>query len=88
METLETLRKEIEEIKIRNKRVETDKAWETSNARKALIIALTYFTVVLFLIVSGATNPLLNAIIPSLGFFLSTLTVPAVKNWWIRNRNK
>lgn len=88
METLETLRKDIEEIKIRNKRVEADKAWETSFARKILIITLTYFTVVLFLFVSDSPNPFLNAIVPSLGFFLSTLTVPAVKDLWLKKRAK
>ena len=38
------LEKEIKEIKERNKRVETDKAWETSWTRKICIALLTYFS--------------------------------------------
>ena len=38
------LKKEIEEIKIRNKRVEKDKEWETSYTRKICIAILTYMS--------------------------------------------
>ena len=41
MEELEKVKKEIEEIKARNKRVEMQKAWETSVARKVTIIITT-----------------------------------------------
>jgi len=64
MTTLEELKKEIDEIKSRNKRVEADKAWETS----------------------GTT--FVNAIVPTIGFFLSTLTIPWFKSWWLRNYEK
>ena len=40
--------KEINEIKERNKRVETDKAWETSWVRRICICVLTYLVVVLY----------------------------------------
>lgn len=42
------LEKEINEIKARNKRVELDKAWETSFTRKICICVLTYVVVVLY----------------------------------------
>ena len=42
------LNKEIEEIKKRNKRVELDKAWETSWTRKICICILTYIVVVVY----------------------------------------
>ena len=35
---IKELEKKIEKIEERNKRVEADKAWETSNLRKILII--------------------------------------------------
>jgi len=38
-----SLKIEIEKIKGRNRRVEADKAWETSLTRKILIAVLTYF---------------------------------------------
>ena len=35
----------------------------------------------------GVNNPWLNAIIPSLGFLLSTLSLPFFKNIWIDKNN-
>ena len=47
-------KKEIEEIKKRNARVEADKAWETSWARRILVALLTHSgSVILF---SGTTS--------------------------------
>ena len=83
--TLKKLQKEIQEIKARNKRVDLDKAWETSWTRRILILLLTYVVVVLFFKFAGLANPFVNAIVPSLGFFLSTLTISVVKKMWMKN---
>ena len=83
MENLEQLKQEIETIKVRNKKVEADKAWETSFLRKVLITILTYFVIVLFFSVANLSKPFVNAIVPTLGFILSTLTVPVFKKFWI-----
>jgi len=40
--------KEIRKIQERNKKVDSDKAWETSLSRKIIIAILTYFVIVLF----------------------------------------
>ena len=45
---IEDLKKEIENIKERNKRVELDKKWETSLTRKLCICILTYIVVVIY----------------------------------------
>ena len=82
---MDDLSKEIQNIKERNFRVEADKAWETSLFRKILISVITYIVASLVLYVIGVPDFYLGAIIPTLGFFLSTLTIPAVKRWWIRN---
>lgn len=84
MTTIEDLKKEIDEIKARNARVELDKAWETSWARKFLILILTYIVIVIFFFVSNLGNAFVNAIVPTIGFFLSTLTVPMCKKWWVK----
>lgn len=84
MVTIEELKNEIDKIKDRNARVELDKAWETSLTRKLLILVLTYFVVFIFFLVTKSANPFTNAIVPTLGFFLSTLTVPWVKVVWMR----
>lgn len=88
MTTLEELKSELEKIQARNNRVENDKAWETSWTRKLLILALTYILIVIFFFVSNLGNPFINAIVPTVGFFLSTLTVPVVKNWWLKHTKK
>ncbi len=85
MPTLESLQRDIDQIKARNQRVEADKAWETSLARKGLIMLLTYIVVVSFFLIAKLSNPWINALVPSLAFFLSTLSVPVVKKWWMED---
>lgn len=82
---LHDLKKEISQIKERNKRVEGDKAWETSLSRKILITFLTYFVVVLFFYFAGLPRPFINSIVPSLAFLLSTLTLDFFKKVWMKN---
>lgn len=84
MDNIEQLKNEVEAIKARNKKVEVDKAWETSISRKILIAVLTYFVIVLFFFMAGLPKPFVNAIVPTLGFVLSTLTIPVFKKYWIR----
>lgn len=45
---MEELKKEIEQIEKRNKRVEIDKAWETSFTRRVCIMLLTYIIVIIY----------------------------------------
>jgi len=84
MEELENIKQELGEIRERNRRVEADKAWETSWTRKILIAGLTYVVVVLFFLSADISRPFVNAIVPTLGFILSTLSVPVVKRWWVK----
>ncbi len=87
MTSLKELKKEIDQIKLRNKKVEADKAWETSYTRKFTILLLTYIVISIFLISMHLENPFVNAIVPSIGFLISTMTVPFVKRWWICLKN-
>lgn len=82
MTSLEELHKEIDQIKERNKRVEIDKAWEISMTRKILLIVFTYAAIGLYLNAIGVNKPWLNAIVPSVGFLLSTLTLSYFKEYW------
>ena len=72
----------IEKIEQRNQRVSLDKQWETSWTRKISIVVLTYFVVVVYLVVIGNDNPWINATVPPIGFFLSTLAVSWVRYVW------
>lgn len=80
------LNKEINEIKERNRRVELDKAWETSLTRKVVISILTYIVIVIFFVFADLPNPFVNSIVPALAFLLSTLTLPIFKELWTRGK--
>lgn len=86
MDQIEQIKKDIQEIKDRNARVEKDKAWETSWSRRILVIVLTYIVIVLFFFFAELPNPLLNAIVPTLGFVLSTASIPFFKRIWVKNK--
>jgi len=82
MATLEELEKEIQLIKHRNKNVETNKAWETSYTRRILLILFTYFAIGLYLNAIHVDSPWINAIVPAIGFLLSTLSLPFFRKLW------
>ena len=63
-------------------KVELDKAWETSWTRKMLLIIFTYLSIAFYLHAINVDRPWLNAIVPAVGFLLSTLTLPFFKNLW------
>lgn len=84
MEKLQQLEKEIKKIKERNKRVETNKAWENSYFRIFLLILFTYLSIGFYLQVIEIPNPWLNAIVPAFAFMLSTLTLPFFKKIWLK----
>ena len=71
-------------IEERNKRVAVDKAWETSLTRRILVAAFTYLAIALYLKFIVGINPWINAIVPTTGFLLSTLTLPFFKSIWQR----
>lgn len=77
------IKKEIEIIKQRNKRVEADKAWETSFSRKILIAIFTYIVIVIFFYFAGLPKPFTNSIVPALAFVVSTLTLPFFRKLWL-----
>ncbi len=75
---------EIKAIIERNKRVEKDKAWETSFTRRVIIAVMTYLLIVLFLWMIKVSEPWLNALVPTIAFMLSTLTLPFFKKIWLK----
>ena len=80
------MEKEIKLIKERNKRAEIDKAWETSKTRRAIIAFMTYIIVIIFLLMINAPRAWLTALVPTIGYALSTLTLPYFKKWWIKSK--
>lgn len=85
---MEELKKELEEIKLRNKRVELDKKWETSYTRKICICVLTYIVVLIYSnMVNKSNNIFLSSLVPVIGFFLSTLSLKLVRKIWEKKIN-
>ncbi|MGB4800369.1 MAG: hypothetical protein WBP03_02530 [Candidatus Saccharimonadales bacterium] len=83
-----SLEERISTLESRNTRVEADKAWETSWVRRGAIMALTYLTVVAYLHFVIHIDPWLNALVPVIGFFLSTLTVSLFKRVWLQKNRR
>lgn len=75
----------ISQILERNSRVEADKAWETSKTRRAVIATITYFVATFFMWRIGVVEPFLNALVPTGGYLLSTLSLGVIKQWWLKN---
>ena len=80
------LNREVQKLKERNVRVEIDKAWERSYTRRGLLIFFTYLAIGLYLDAIGVLHPWLNAIVPAVGFMLSTLTMPFFRKLWMNYR--
>lgn len=87
MANVEQLEKRVAAIERRNERVESDKAWETSFARRGALVLFTYLAVGAYLAAIGVPDPWLNAIVPAVAFMLSTLTLPYLKGIWLKGRS-
>ncbi|MGH7203749.1 MAG: hypothetical protein ACREHC_04880 [Candidatus Levyibacteriota bacterium] len=84
MADIEDLERRISIIEKRNKRVEINKTWETSYTRRGLLIIFTYLAIALYLKFVVGINPWINAVVPTVGFLLSTLTLPFFKKLWAK----
>lgn len=79
---MKDLEKRVDTIEARNKKVELDKAWEVSWTRRISLAFLTYVVIVSYLIAIGKEQPFINAIVPVIGFLLSTLAMSWIKKIW------
>ncbi|MBI5621382.1 hypothetical protein HY933_00765 [Candidatus Falkowbacteria bacterium] len=75
---------DLQQIKERNARVEADKAWEISQSRKIIILVLTFLVVLLVFYFNNMEKPLWNALIATVAFWISTLSVSAGKKLWLK----
>jgi hypothetical protein len=79
-----SLEQRIAAIEQRNAVKEADKAWETSVTRRASITLLTYCCMVAMFSILKNSNPWSNALVPTLGFILSTVALNSLKRFWTR----
>lgn len=83
---MDSLEERVANIEERNKNVEMDKAWEISFTRRAIIAVFTYIVIGIFLTVIQIPKPWISALVPVIGFVLSTITMPFFKKWWINRQ--
>lgn len=74
---------EIDDIRTRNKRVEADKAWETSFTRRFIIALGTYIIVCAYLTFLSVDGAWLHAFVPPGAYIVSTLSLPIFKKLWL-----
>ena len=79
---MNNIERRVKAIEERNLRVEADKAWETSWTRRLTIASLTYLVIVGYLLMIEAEKPFISALVPAIGFLLSTLVLRKVRGWW------
>ena len=85
---MEILERRVQKIEERNGRVEKDKAWERSGTRRLLLAVFTYLAIAAYLWAIGISRPWLHAIVPTVGFMISTLAMPWFKRIWVKNTYK
>lgn len=86
--TLSDLEKRVSQIEERNKRVEANKAWETSKTRTRFISIITFIIIFIFMKSINAERPFLNALIAVAAYWLSTQSYGILKSWWLEKRRK
>lgn len=74
----------VEDILKRGSQVEAEKAWQRSWTRKVAISLVIYTITAGFLHRIGLPEPLLNALVPTLGYILGTLLLSLLKDWWLK----
>jgi hypothetical protein len=72
----------------RNRKVELEKAWETSAARVICVGAITFALMTFIFYVIEIPHYLISGAISAVGYYLSTLTLPIFKRVWIIRQRK
>jgi len=88
MTTITELEEKISKIEKRNREVELNKSWEISWTRRILVAIFTYLAISLYLKFIVGIDPWINALVPTTGFLLSTLTLPYFKTLWSKYIHK
>jgi hypothetical protein len=65
-----------------NRSRDQDKDFETSYTRLVFIMCVTYATLFLYMTLIAAPSPALSAVVPAVGFNLSTWSLPWLKRIW------
>merc|ERR1711924_135801 len=78
------LRQDVTKLRHRNRMKDIDKEWDSSILKTIIIMACTYMLLGLYMAAIEVPQPWLSAIVPTVGYMLSTLALPSVKPIWLR----
>lgn len=81
---IQRIEEQLETITTRNQRVEDDKAWETSFTRRLFLSLITYGCAYIVLQLIEVEQAHLIALVPTGGYWLSTLSMEPLKQLWSR----
>eukprot|EP01038_Epipyxis_sp_PR26KG_P004873 gene4873-6829_t len=81
---LQEIESSVKTIKLRNNEKDKEKDFERSYSRVFVIMCLTYCSIYGFMIWLKVQRPELSALIPTIGFNLSTWSLSVVKFFWIQ----
>jgi hypothetical protein len=81
-----TIEERVAAIEERNNRVSNDKAWETSWVRRGLVAGVTYIFAFILLNILGHEGAWKHALVPVMGYLVSTFSLPPLKEFWIKRR--
>jgi len=70
----------------RNQIKDFNKEFEGSLARIIIIMGLTYAVLSVYMLLVNIDRPWINAIVPTFGFQLSTLSLPSIKAYYVEHR--
>jgi len=79
-----TLEEQVQKLNLMQKYDELKSKWDRSLVRIIYVSTTTYLFVAVFMFILEVDNYLVNALIPSLGYILSTQTLPSIKKAWVR----
>ena len=79
-----TLDQELDNLRARNKAVESHKAWEVSLFRRLILTLFIYIAAYLVMWIIAVEKVWMASLVPAVGYFLSTLTVTPLREWWIK----
>ncbi len=74
---------EVQALKMRNAKVEADKAWETSITRRGVIASVTYIIVALWLAMLGVGHYMFHALVPVAAYLVAMASLPMLKKYWM-----
>lgn len=86
--SLKHLNARVTALEARNTRVELDKHWETSLERKIAVAVLTYLFLAAYFGLVLKVNPWINAVVPTVGYLVSTLSLNVIKHLWLHRTQR